>query len=708
MRFPCQVPIALSALAAVAVAQDASQPAARIAAVRSSVPELSDAPAPISNTPGSPAVGPMAAGPAPGDTGFAPTWETQKQARTYLLGIPAPRGQIVDRNGSPLAQTRVSYNLAITFPTPLRFSDREVLSFAQARVIEARRLTGRNNLSLQQDQVLKHYKNRGVVPLVIPLAQDLKPAEVENYNREKPANLVLQPVYQRFYPNGQLAGHVLGYAGRGGRMADGPIENNELLWPNAEGREGLEQTFDAQLQGKVGQYNISFDASGKKASEQISIPPQPGYNVVTTLDENIQRIAEQSLEKGTKRGAIVVIDPNNGDILALASWPTYNPNDFIPYISPEAFKALNEDKDLPLLPRAFRSAYPPGSTFKCFVGLAALQTHKIGPHDEFNCPPSYEVGNLTFRNWKKVNAGMLNFTEALTQSCNTWFYQVGLRIGAQPIIDYTQQLGLGQKTGIPLASEAEGRIPTDEYMLKAHKRKLMPGDVANLSIGQGDTLITPLQMAQAMAAIGNGGTLYQTRLVQQVQSIDGQIVTAYNVRAKGQISIDPDVLETLKQGMSQVVSSRMGTASRASVPNVQVAGKTGTAQWGSKDKERTAAWFAGFAPADEPKYAFAAVYEGEANNDDVHGGTQAAPLIGKVLRDLFKDAPKETAKKKKQKQKNDGADEEMVNDEDERPMRRSRPRQEIDEERVAPPPSLPPSRRPLPPPRQPFWRRIFG
>jgi penicillin-binding protein 2 len=414
------------------------------------------------------------------------------------------------------------------------------------------------------------------------------------------------------------------------------------------------------------------------------------------------------LKTGTKRGAIVIIDPNTGDILALASWPTINPNDFIPNISTEAFAALQEDKDIPLLPRAFGSSYPPGSVYKCFVGLAALTSGKISPDDEFSCPPSFSIGNLTFRNWKKTHGGMLNFADALTQSCNTWFYQVGLRVGAQPIIDASLQLGLGQKTGIPVNGEVAGRIPTNEYMQKAHKRNLLNGDVANLSIGQGDTEVTPLQMAQAMAALGNGGTLYQSRLVQQVQGIDGQIVTAYNVRPKGTMPIDGRSMKSLRRGMIQVVSGRGGTASRAAVPGFQVAGKTGTAQWGPKNKERTAAWFAGFVPAEAPKYAFAAVYEGEANNDDVHGGTQAAPLIGTVMRELFKDEKKETAaeRKKRKALEAEAAGEEMDASEDDdsaedRPMRRTRPRREMEEE-VMPPP--PPPRRVE---RGGFWRRIF-
>ncbi len=635
-----------------------------------------------SNGPGGPTA-PRAAT-APADTGFTPTWETQKHARTYLLGIPAPRGQIVDRNGEPLAHTRVSYNLGIAFPTPLVFSDEEVLRFAQNEVLKARAITGRP-ISLSREQVLEHYKNRGVVPLVID--QDLKPNELEAYQRETQQNLTLQPVYQRFYPNGSLAAHILGYAIRPTRMARGPIENNELLWPNAEGKEGLEKTFDQQLQGKIGQYNISFDASGKKVSEQISIPPQPGYNVVTTLDMNIQRLCEQTLEKGLKRGAMVILDPNNGDILAMASWPEFNPNTFV-----ENYKALNEDPDIPLYPRAYRAAYPPGSTFKVIVGLAALQTGKIDPSEEFPCPPAMEIGNITFHNWKHTDSGSLNFAEALTQSCDTWFYQVGMKIGPRPIIDYAQLLGLGKKTGIPLAAEEDGLIPTDEVMMKAHHRRLQGGDVANLSIGQGDTLVTPLQLAQAMGVVAMGGTFHQTRLVQQVQSIDGQIVSAYDVRIKGQVEIDKEVMSTIRKGMVQVVSGRGGTAHQAEVPNVEIAGKTGTAQWGPKNKERTAAWFAGFAPAEKPRYAFAVVYEGDAGLSDVHGGTVAAPLVGKVMRELFKG---EKPEKKKRHSDDDSDNSNTDDNSDSAPVRR--------------PPPPPQPRKPAPAPQAvPFWKRWFS
>ena len=576
---------------------------------------------------------------------FAPTWETQKHARTYTLGIPAPRGLITDRNGNPLAQTRLSHNMAINFPTPLDFNDAQAIRFARRAIGQAELLLQRP-IRVSDELIVKYYRNRGVLPMDI--AQDLSPDEIERVKKQTDPALGLHPVYQRFYPDGGMAAHVIGYAGRTGRQADGPIQNNDMLWVDSEGREGLELTFNFQLAGRPGQMNFAFDAKGKKASEKVVVPPSPGATVVTTLDENIQRLCEKALKEGAKRGAIVIMDPNTGDVLAMASWPTFNLNSFVPSPSAETFKALNDDPDLPLLPRAFRSAYPPGSTFKVLVGLAALESKTITKDEEFSGPASMQIGNMVFRNWKKTDAGMLNFHGALEQSCDTWFYQVGIKTGPDPIIDMALKCGLGAKTGLPLRSEAEGRIPTTEYMKKTYGRKFLHGDLANMSIGQGDLLVTPLQMARAMAAIGNGGTLYEAKLVKQVQTIDSQILTAYSPRIKEQLNLSPDILAEVKKAMVDAVTGGFGTAHKAAVENVKVAGKTGTAQWGPKNNERCAAWFAGFVPADKPIYSFAAIYEGEPKKS-AHGGDYSAPMIGKVMRELFKDQASPKSKKKKKK-----------------------------------------------------------
>ena len=563
---------------------------------------------------------------------IVPTFETQKLARTYMLDVPAPRGQITDRNGEPLAQNRLSYNLAINFPTPLDFSDAQTLSFAREKIDRTARLIGRK-IKISDEAILRHYHNRGIMPMEI--AQNLSPLEYEQIKNDPPPGVIVRPIYVRVYPNGKVAGQIIGYTGKTGRNPDGIVDNHETLWPETEGREGLEQTFNDMLKGKHGEYKLTFDKDGRKTSEKLITPPEPGYNVVTTLDLRLQQLAEKALEAKAKRGAIVIIDPNNGDILALASWPTYDPNLFVPSISAEQLKILQNDPDIPLLPRAYRSSYPPGSTFKIAVGIAALESHAVQPDDQYECVPAIQIGNVTFHNWKKANRGSLNFVQALTESCDTWFYQVGIKTGAQPIIDWALQLGFGAKCGIPLRGEAEGRVPNDEYMKATHGRRLLNGDIANMSIGQGDTQATPLQMAQAMGVVANGGTLYQTRLVQQVQTFDNQIVTAYQVRAKRTLNLSSETLDELHTGMNDVVNGAGGTAHQASLDNAEVAGKTGTAQWGPKNKERTAAWFAGFLPADQPRYAFAAVYEGDVGSK-VHGGSAAAPMIAEIFKEIYK------------------------------------------------------------------------
>src|SRR5438874_2536950 len=563
---------------------------------------------------------------------IVPTFETQKLARTYILDVPAPRGQITDRNGESLAQNRLSYNLAINFPTPLDFSDAQALGFAREKIDRTARLIGRK-IKISDEAILRHYRNRGIMPMEI--AQNLSQLEYEQIKSAPPPGVIVRPMYVRVYPNGKVAGQIIGYTGKTGRNPDGIVDNHETLWPETEGREGLEQTFNEMLTGKHGEYKLTFDKDGRKTSEKLITPPDPGYNVVTTIDLPLQQLAEKALEAKAKRGAIVIIDPNNGDILALASWPTYDPNLFVPSISVEQLKLLQDDKDIPLLPRAYRSSYPPGSTFKVAVGIAALESGAVTASEQYQCVPSIQIGNMTFHNWKKSDRGFLNFVQALTESCDTWFYQVGIKTGAEPIIDWAQRLGFGAKCGISIRGEAEGRVPNDSYMKATHGRKLLNGDVANLSIGQGDTQVTPLQMAQAMAIVANGGSFYQTRLVQQVQSIDGGIVTAYNVREKRTLNFSPETMAQLRTGMINAVNGPAGTAHAASLDTVTVAGKTGTAQWGPKNRERTAAWFAGYLPAQKPQYAFAALYEGDVGVK-AHGGTVAAPLIAQVFKEVYK------------------------------------------------------------------------
>jgi len=565
------------------------------------------------------------------DESIKPTWETRPRARTYRLQIPAPRGQIVDRNGEPLALTRVGYNLSLHFPNPFETSEQKILNYAYSQIAMASKTLGRQ-IEVPEELILKHFNNRGLLPLDI--LYDLSEEEIEIARNQLTSSLRLRPIYRRFYPQGATAGHIVGYAGRGGRMPDGPLQNRDLLWPELEGREGLELTFEEQLHGRNGELRLTYDENGKLTSERISRQPVPGYNVVLTLDLRLQRIAERVLAENTDRSAMVVMDPRSGDILAMASHPSYDPNLFTPTIDEKTFSKLRDDPNIPLIPRAYRAAYPPGSVFKIITGLAALESHTVYPNDTIECPPTFTLAGIVFRNHSSSHRGFINLASALAQSCNTWFYRVGVNMGKGPLLDWARKTGLGRRTGIPLVGEVPGRVPDDQYMQRVHGRNILDGDVCNLSIGQGDLLVSPLQMAQMLATIGNGGTLYQTRLVQQVQTLNNEVVSAYEVRPRAILQIGEENIATIDEGLRRVVTG--GTGGRAGVSGAKVAGKTGTAQWGPKRKERTAAWFAGFAPVDDPDYAFAVVVEGGVGSRIAGGGT-AGPLISKFLKEAIRE-----------------------------------------------------------------------
>ena len=539
----------------------------------------------------------------------------------------------------PLAQNKLSYNLTVDFPTPLDFSDAQALSYARQRI----RAAGENARSFarySRASDSRHYHNRGFLPFEI--AQNLSESELGELKGNLTAGLSLKPVYVRVYPNKSVAGQVIGYTGRTSRNADGIIENGQVLWPETEGREGLEQTFNSMLTGRHGKYKVTFDRDGRKTSERIVEPPVPGYNIVTTLDLRLQEMAEKALAAKAKRGAIVIMDPNNGDILALASWPTFDPNEFIPSISTAKFKALQK-----------RSEHSPPATGLSFRLSARIDLQGGGGSGGAGEQHHHATGRVRMRAGNGCRQHHLPQLETQRPRLAQF------RPGADRIVRYVvlpgrhqrpapvrfwngrPKLGFGAKTGIPLKGEAEGRLPSDQYMKATHGRKILNGDIANMSIGQGDLLVTPIQMAQAMAIVANGGTFYQTRLVEQVQTVGNEIVAAYSVRAKKTIDASSNVMEQIHTAMVDAVNAPAGTAHQASLDKVSVAGKTGTAQWGPKEKERTAAWFAGFVPADHPKYAFAALYEGDVGSK-VHGGSAAAPMIGSILRQIYAEKGEET------------------------------------------------------------------
>lgn len=561
---------------------------------------------------------------------------TQKEARTMRLSIPAPRGQIVDRNGIALASNRVVNYLALNFPFMDKATPEKILAFARGKINAANRLLGKN-WSLPDDRLLSHYEHRRWLPLVFSIEERLNvEITADQQQKLKPLlddGLLLQPAYIRYYPKEDCACHIIGYSGRTRPLPQGPIADGDQLFEEMEGREGLEVTFDSWLKGIPGEINLLFDPDGKLLADEVLRRPSPGRTVVTTLDYNLQKYAENALKKTARTGgAMVIMDIRNGDILAMASNPGFNLNDFVPGIHSAKLEELSSDPKQPTLARAFRGEYPPASTFKIVTALGALESGKITANTAFNCGISFLVGDRYFHNWNtKSDEGAMNVISAIKRSCNTWFYQAALAVGADPVTNMALRMGFGERTGIPLKAESKGNVPTNA------DHRILGGELANIAIGQGAVLVTPLQVCQAMAALGDGVNMPQPRLVKQVQTIGEMVVDASEPRVRRQVNLDPGHRDTVVKGMVAVVSGSGGTGRAAGIKKAQIAGKTGTAQWRIA-KDQNLAWFTGFLPASQPVLAFAVVYEG-APGENVSGGAVAAPIVNEVFTKYFEGAP---------------------------------------------------------------------
>lgn len=549
---------------------------------------------------------------------------TQKNARTMTLSVPAPRGMILDREGRPLAQNKVGYHLALDL-TKISSEENEtrILAWSRDKIAQANTLTG-GNWKENDARLLKYFSNRRWIPKEVSAVFDEEKAS--EIQKKLPEGLVLLPVYLRHYPEKSLGAHMIGYVGTRQRLADGPINQGDPLFESSQGKAGFELLFDDDLRGRPGMKRLLFDDKGEKLLEEWAQRPQAGGSVVTTLNLDWQRRAEKVLREGCERGAMVVIDVNSGDVLVMASRPTFDLNDFIPGISHEKYQALLDDPGHPLFGRAFQGEYPPASTFKPIVALTALTDGVVTEKTLINCPYQIKIGDHWFRNHSKTTEGKINVKRALARSCNPWFYQVGIKTGPEAFLSVARRLGFGSESGLPLVGEKAGLIPTNEYMVKTHGRSLTNGDTANLAIGQGVMLATPLQVAQAMAGIANGGALPQLRLVSQIQDLHGRVVEAPAPAKRNDLSLDPAAVSAVKQGMVDVVNASYGTGKGADLGYTILAGKTGTAQWGPQSKDQRLAWFAGFFPQDNPRFAFAVLYEGKPGQV-VSGGRYAAPMV---------------------------------------------------------------------------------
>jgi penicillin-binding protein 2 len=558
--------------------------------------------------------------------------------RVRTVRLEAQRGLIVDREGRALAASRPAYELAVI---PNELTERERTLRAMARLLE------RAPDELDQKVGRRRGRDR-FKPVVFDRDLAEEPlARVRSHQYALPGvHVDLRP--RRDYVNGALAAHLLGTIGEIGadqleKPAFAGYRSGDVV-----GQSGLEQRLEHHLRGHAGGRNVVVDVQGREVERLDEVLPVPGGRVVLTLDLDLQRAAERAFlpddpEQPDKMGALVALDPRNGDVLAFVSKPTYDPNDFAGGVDSAIWKQLTTDRWRPLQNRAVAGQYAPGSTYKAIVAAAALQTGVTNPGRTEYCPGSYRLGRRTYRCWRRAGHGEVDLMKALEQSCDVYFYNVGVELGIDRLAEIARSFGLGRKSGIGIAGEREGLVPDQAWKKRSRKQEWIKGETVSASIGQGFNLVTPLQLALAYAAVANGGLVYEPRIVERLETWDGRLVEQPARREPQRVAVAAAHLERVRAGLTAVVEAPRGTGRRARVPGMQVAGKTGTTQVVSMSvveqyendedipvKYRDHAWFAAFAPADAPEIALAVLVEHGGG-----GGRNAGPIAGAVLQAFY-------------------------------------------------------------------------
>jgi penicillin-binding protein 2 len=372
------------------------------------------------------------------------------------------------------------------------------------------------------------------------------------------------------------------------------------------------------------------DALGRPVQVMRREEPDPGAQVITTVDRRIQEAAERAM--AGRSGAVIVMDPRNGDVLAMTSSPAFELDRLTGNLDKDEWLKVIRDPLTPLMNRALQSQYAPGSVFKIVVAAAGLQEGTLTPMDRTYCNGEFHLGNWTFKDWKEGGHGHVDTRTALIHSCNIFFYQAGLKVGPAAIARYAEAFGLGSPSGIDLGGEKAGLVPFLDGRRRIDGRKWQAGDTVNMSIGQGQVLVTPMQIARMMSAVANGGVLWRPRLVQRVERVDGSLAYSSSSKMTGRVDLSPIVWAFLRQALAGVVNEG-GTGGAARIPGVEIAGKTGTAQSVSKSdsaKGQDHAWFASFAPAQDPEVVVVVLVERGGK-----GGQVAAPIARQIYQAIF-------------------------------------------------------------------------
>jgi penicillin-binding protein 2 len=554
--------------------------------------------------------------------------------------LPPPRGLILDRNGNAMAVNRPAFQLELTREQTPNLDD-------TLRRLVALQLLAPEDFDRTRKLILSR-RTFDAVPIKLQLSEE----EVARFAVHRPdfPGVDIRPRLTRFYPNGGLGVHALGYVAAISEKDQERIDQSAYAGTTLIGKLGVEGKYEDMLHGETGYQQLLVNAQGRhvervgvKAPELVRKEPVAGDDLILAIDERLQKVAEEAL--GTQRGAVVAIDPSNGDILAFVSTPTFDPNGFVRGLTVAEYRALADDIDIPLYDRALRGVYPPGSTIKPFVALAALQYNVIDPKTTRLCRGFWQFPGSShqYRDWKKGGHGNVNMRLAIAQSCDVYFYGVADMIGINRLHDFLVQFGLGTKTGIDIAGERTGLVPSPAWKKQAYKSKALqvwfPGETVIAGIGQGYMAVTPLQLAHAAATISMRGKRFEPRLVKAVRdSVTGKI-EELPPRPLPDVQVnDPKSWDVIIDGMVAVTSPG-GTASRAQMgAPYQMAGKTGTAQVFSiaqnqkynesqvAERLRDHALFISFAPAYAPKLAVAVLVE-----NGRHGASAAAPIARRLF-----------------------------------------------------------------------------
>jgi penicillin-binding protein 2 len=552
--------------------------------------------------------------------------------RTRLVRVPSARGVVYDRRGEILIDNRPSFDVV--------FVPEDAGPPAERKATLRRLATLLGETESQLHERLRAPSKRPAYEGIV-VRRDLEwndVVRIETHQLELPG-VSLQVVPRRTYPFGPLAAHLFGYVGEVSERELQNLDATTVRAGDVVGKASLEKAWDVELRGVAGEQQVEVDALGRRMRVLDETSDISGDTLTLTIDRELQDVAEQAL--GERNGAIVAIDPRNGEILAMVSHPSYDPNLFARGLGREESRALMQNPAKPLVNRAVQGQFAPGSTFKVAVAAGALEAGVATRSSGVSCGGGTQFGNHFFRCWRKGGHGHVDLHEAIVQSCDVFFYTYGPRLGIDALAKYVRSLGLGLLTGVQLDHEKSGTIPDSEWKMRRFKQPWYPGETLSVAIGQGYVTATPLQMANLAATIANGGTRYRPHYVRRVDAPDGSVRKIVEPEVVGHSEVSAANLEIVREAMRDVVMSDRGTGKKARIPGVTVAGKTGTAQvvkMGERERSnkgaratRDHAWFISFAPYENPEIAVACIVENAGGG----GGAIAAPTVRQVLAHYF-------------------------------------------------------------------------